>query len=527
MLWKKGIVRKTFILSSLLIFFVIAVSFATLYYLMPRVYYNWKVNSLQNNLTALTQKLRLAADGETGAPLIHAFCEANNVVLFAFDGDGKLVPEMSAPFIGMHGVGNALYVSGGIAGVDAGRASFIAQGTGIPDKDAEMVIERSIGEAPAAIHGQDGISLRWSLLGGNPVNYISLDARVGTALVDSILVRGALQPIDEASGVILMLLPYLFGAAIILGLVLSGFYANKVSKPLLVISDAALSMQAMTPGVKSGIRTDDELGRLSSNLDALYANLLENIEELRSEMDEVNRLERSRTEMMQSASHELKTPITALGGMLEGMIDNVGPYKDRDKYLDECKTQADRLSILVNEILDASRQEYPEREAAAYPADVEPIITRALKEHENEITSKQLKVVRNYGRAGIVANQPELYRVLSNLISNAVRYAPESGEITVNLTVSVPSADGNITGAYILSVINDCNEPMSESELDKLTEPFYTRSFSRDREKSGTGLGLYIVKRALERQKIQYKLEYADGRFMFEMILPGADGVYG
>jgi len=527
MLLKKGIVRKTFILSSLLIFLVIAASFATLYFMMPRFYYNWKVDALQNNLKNLTQKLRQAADGEAGAALVHAFCETNNVVLFAFDGDGKLVPEMSAPFAGMRGVGNTLYVSGGLAGVEAGSTFFGAQVAAVFDENAGVAIERGFGAAPRVAQDPENISLRWSMFGGNPVNYISLDAKVGSGLVDSILVRGALQPIDEASGVILMLLPYLLSAAILLGLVLSGFYANKISKPLLVISDAALSMQTMAPGVVSGIRTDDELGRLSSNLDALYGNLLDNIEKLRSEIDEVNRLERSRTEMMQSASHELKTPVTALSGMLEGMIDNIGQYRDRDKYLNECKTQADRLSILVNEILDASRQEYSYTEPAAYPVDAESIITRALDELGTEIAAKQLKIIRNFGKAEITTNPSVFYRALSNLLTNAARYSPESGEISVNLKAGEPSGAVDKTGVFTLSIINDCVEPIPKTEMVKLTEPFYTRSFSRDREKSGTGLGLYIVKRALERLRIPYKLEYADGRFIFTMTLSGSAGVFG
>jgi len=106
----------------------------------------------------------------------------------------------------------------------------------------------------------------------------------------------------------LSLLPYVFFSAIAMGLLFAWVYARRISKPILQISGATQKMQLMEPDVCSGVRSSDELGLLSQNLDSLYASLLKNIEALKFEKDNATALERSKTEMLQSASHELKTP---------------------------------------------------------------------------------------------------------------------------------------------------------------------------------------------------------------------------
>ena len=681
MLFKKGIVRKTFLFSSLLILLVIIVSFATLYLMMPRFYYQWKVNTLRDNLNVLTQKLKQAPDYETAAPQVQAFSEANNVTLMAFDKDENILAEISTPFIGMRDAGGTFRISGRQAGEDNGRALYdlfiesrgdvriadiagamegatsaggasagstaagsastggansiyyatsadsaasanvavsVAETGTRHDNSSDIRIEdramptdggasagsassggastggansiyyaapaddaaHSAGagsipekrpppggnadalkpddaltqimlmdprEAPIAQYSQqsekDGVMVRWTI-GTGPINSISMEERVDSALIGVIRVRGALQPIDEAKGVILSLLPYVLGAAIILGLFLSGVFANRVSKPLLTISDAALRMQAMNAGVKSGIRTDDELGQLSLNLDALYETLLNNIENLRAEMDEVNRLERSKTEMMQSASHELKTPVAALSGMLEGMIDNIGIYRDKEKYLIECKTEVDKLASLVGEILEASKQDAPGFEPACVTVDAGGIINSALSDFERDIAAKRLTLEKTVENAKISTDPAVFHRIISNLLSNAIRYSPERGVISVSLSPAANGGDGSGCGSsgssgsgsdggssgsgcgnsssggmWMLAIRNDCAEPIADGELEKLVEPFYTRNFSRDRDKSGTGLGLYIVRQALERLQIGYRLEYSDNRFGFIMDL--------
>ena len=315
---------------------------------------------------------------------------------------------------------------------------------------------------------------------------LTLSAQVDTPMAGYIMATTTLQPIDEARGVMLSLLPYVFFSAIAIGLLFAWIYARQISKPILQITGATQKMQRMESGVVSGVRSQDELGLLSQNLDNLYASLLENIGNLKSEKDKATALERSKTEMLQSASHELKTPIAALNGMLEGMADNVGVYKNREKYLAQCMEETRKLSSLVSEILAASKSDTLEDELQICEVSLDAIIGGLLDEYSLHIREKSLSVRCVMPPIKIQTDETILYRALSNVISNAVRYTQNGGEIRIH-----------VSGTWLV-IENQC-QPIPEDEIEKLFEPFYTRNQSRDKAKSGTGLGLYIVKRSLER----------------------------
>lgn len=293
---------------------------------------------------------------------------------------------------------------------------------------------------------------------------------------------------------ILSLMPYVLTISIAVGLFLSWIYARQISKPILQISDAAEKMKHLEPDAVSGIRSQDELGLLSGNLDALYLSLRENIDSLQKEMEKVSCLEKSKTEMMQSASHELKTPIAALSGMLDGMLDNIGVYRDRDRYLLECKAQIEKLSLLVSEILNALKADISEELAESEETSIDGLLQYALADHAVSIQKKQLQITSDLSAVVMMTNPAVLYRVLTNLVGNAVRHTHEDGAIAIVLS------------AEKLVIENQC-DAIPPEDVAKLFEPFYTRSYSRDKTESGTGLGLYIVKRDLERLGIPYQAE--------------------
>lgn len=472
MLLKKGIVRRTFLFSALLIILVILISFAVLYFAMPQYYLYKKEQVLQDNLDRLVTELKASETQEKCASLISDFIEANNASVISFDPNDTPLLELSTPFVSMQ--------SGGKVN------SFLKITRKQNGAEQEVIIKSN-----ALFTSGKALSLRGD---------------IGTPLIDYVMVGGTLQPIDEAKDVVLSLIPYILFIGIAIGLSLSLIYARQISKPILKISGAAVRMQRMEPEAMSGIHTSDELGQLSENLDALYASLLQNIDSLKKETEKANRLERFKTEMMQSASHELKTPIAALSGMLDGMLDNIGVYKNRDKYLSECKEQVEKLSLLVSEILNASKADMQEEEIVLEDTAIDELTKRALADYALTIDEKCLQVSKELPHTVIASDSSVLYRIITNLISNAVRYTPKSGKISIALSKER------------FSIENQCAH-ISKEELDKLLEPFYTRSYNRDKAKSGTGLGLYIVKRNLERLNMKYKLEQTEQGLKFSIFL--------
>ena len=490
---KAGITRRTFLFVALLIVLVTFVSFAILYFAMPSYYLYKKEQALKQGLEKLEDGLKSSTELEACADLIVDFSETYNVTVTTIAPSGIPIIQLSTPFLSMksqHTEHSQIIINGETAEEEQLKDVITELYQIIVTGDEKRVrIKQGKEEISTYITYEVGTDLL-------------MEADIGTILIGKIQIQGTLQPIEEARGVILSLIPYALAAGSGIGLCLAWIYAQQITKPIRKLSAVAVKMKQMEHNVTwtSGVRTNDELGLLSENMDALYMSLSETIESLKAEMDKVNRLEQSKTEMMQAASHELKTPIAALSGMLDGMIDNVGVYKDKEKYLAKCKEQVEKLSFLVKEILAASKTDNDGQMNKLVDTEVDDMIRHILTEYEFIIKEKQLLIDTQMDSVTIQTESVLLYRALANLIGNAVMYTPKNGVIHIALT------------ANQLDIENECSH-IPEEELQKLFEPFYTRSGSRDKTVSGTGLGLYIVKRNLERLSISYHIQNTDTGF--------------
>lgn len=524
---KKGIVLKTFIFTTVLITSVMLVSMGVLYFTLPDYYFYLKEKGLNENSNVLAQELSNAESMEKCVELIASFATKNNVDILPYDANGYFIADMSSQFILLNESGrfmlrvkviedNVFYnaepsneknvfneaetTSKGIVrshGITIGLEPVTAEGI----EPGMSVLEAK--RMPAYSSFSDVALTRKSSFSD-----ISLTREIGGPHIGSVYIISNLQPIDEAKSVILSLTPYLLAFDILIALAAAYFYAKRISRPILAISGAATRMQQMIPGTVSNIRTDDELGELSLNLDNMYVSLCANIEKLQEEMTAAHQLEQSKTDFMRAASHELKTPIAALNGITEGMIDGIGIYKNKEKYLTESKKLIDRLSQLVNEILNASAVDNINDAVSFEPVDISLIIRKALKGYSLFIEEKNLRVSFEPFDFVCHTDKQILLNAISNLISNAVKYTDTGGEIKISFSREQDSG--------VLAIENQCGN-ISDDELQKLFEPFYSRSYSRDRSKSGTGLGLFIVKRNLERLNILYKFENTQSGVRFCM----------
>lgn len=504
---KTGIVRKTFLFAALLIVLVTFVSVAILYFAMPSFYLYKKEQSLKAGLVSLEVSLKESMDQETCMVLIANFAEGYNVTVTSIDLQGMPILTLSSPFVSlpaMEKAGGQLVINGEFA-EDEQLTEIIYQ--------FSQTFREDLNQKTSIMYKKEDVeAYLWIDIG----NTILLETDIKTDIIDKIQVQGTLQPIEEARGVILSLIPYVLAAGCAIGLCLAWIYARQITKPILKLSEAAVRMKQMeyfppnkgeggSPEVIAEIKTGDELELLSDNMNALYQSLSKTIEDLKMEMEKVSRLEQSKTEMMQSASHELKTPIAALGGMLDGMIEQVGVYKDKETYLRKCRGQVEKLSFLVKEILEASRTDRRGQADKPVEIEVDEMIKKILTEYEFQIGEKQLQLKTEMNKVAIRTDPAVLYRVIMNLIGNAVSYTPRKGELRIKLSKEQ------------LVIENQCSY-IPEEEMQKLFEPFYTRSSSRDKTVSGTGLGLYIVKRNLEQLAIPYQAESTETGFKISLF---------
>ena len=207
----------------------------------------------------------------------------------------------------------------------------------------------------------------------------------------------------------------------------------------------------------------------------------------------VRRLERVRRDFVANVSHELKTPLTAIKGYVEALLG--GAMEDpvtNVRFLEKIDRNVGRLSNLVQDILSLARIESHEDvdlgDAASVRIDWRSIVQAVAVAHEDEAAAKGITMsVKLSDEPLVVAGEREAMRqILDNLVSNAIKYTPKSGQVWI---------DGHKkAGSECEIVVRDSGIGIPEKHLDRIFERFYRVDVARSREMGGTGLGLSIVK---------------------------------
>lgn len=157
---------------------------------------------------------------------------------------------------------------------------------------------------------------------------------------------------------ILKALPVSLVCSTIIALGCSLLYSKVLTSPIRLISKTTEQMENLDKTAACPVTSTDEIGGLAANINKLYSSLLSTIENLEEEKQKVCEAEQSKIDFLRAASHELKTPVTALNAILENMILGVGKYKDRDTCLIECKAITEQLSSMIKEVLDTSKMDF-------------------------------------------------------------------------------------------------------------------------------------------------------------------------
>ena len=197
-------------------------------------------------------------------------------------------------------------------------------------------------------------------------------------------------------------------------------------------------------------------------------------------------LEHMRRDFVANVSHELRTPLTVIHGYLEMLDADDNP--EWATLLAEMRQQSQRMTRLVEDLLTLSRldarDELPEERVA-----MQPLLASLAREAEALSGGRHRIVVEDSAGIDLRGSSRDLHSAFSNLLSNAVRYSPDGGEIVVQFL-------GDADGGTSLTV-RDTGVGIPPEHLPRLTERFYRVSTSRSRDTGGTGLGLAIVKHVL------------------------------
>jgi two-component system phosphate regulon sensor histidine kinase PhoR len=216
-------------------------------------------------------------------------------------------------------------------------------------------------------------------------------------------------------------------------------------------------------------------------------------------------LETVRRDFVANVSHELKTPLTVVGGFLETLHDHPDlPAEERARQIELMLDQTRRMQRLVDDLLILSRLESAATPLQEGPVNVPALVRKLSKEAEN--LSRGRHTIRADIRADVwlTGAERELESAFGNLVSNAVRYTPAGGEVVL-CWEAMP--DG---GACFF--VSDTGIGIEPQHIPRLTERFYRVDRSRSRETGGTGLGLSIVKHVLTRHQGRLEIESQVGK---------------
>ncbi len=225
------------------------------------------------------------------------------------------------------------------------------------------------------------------------------------------------------------------------------------------------------------------------------------------------RLETTRRDFVANVSHELRTPLTVVGGFLETLDDMDTPDPEMSKRaIGLMRQQTDRMTRLVEDLLTLSRLESTQNPLRDEDVNV-PELLRALHQDALVLSAGRHRIrVKLESADGLKGNTEELRSAFGNLISNAVRYTPENGEIEIRWEMR----DGQPTFA-----VHDSGIGIEPQHIDRLTERFYRVDRSRSRETGGTGLGLAIVKHVLNRHQARLDIQSTLGNgSTFSVVFP-------
>ncbi|MGB1616418.1 MAG: ATP-binding protein [Pseudomonadales bacterium] len=215
------------------------------------------------------------------------------------------------------------------------------------------------------------------------------------------------------------------------------------------------------------------------------------------DVSELLRLERVRTDFVANASHELKTPISALRGFIDTMADdNDMPNDIRTSFLERSQQQVLRLGAIVQDLMQLSRLEAGQALPYTSERRLKPLLETVYKTHRSDAELQEvqleLKVSDSASTARIRTNQGDFSQMIANLVENAIHYSDPGQKVLIDAFTQQKS--------MIIQVI-DQGSGIPVKEHDKIFERFYRVDQARSRDAGGTGLGLSIVKHIAERHR--------------------------
>lgn len=292
-------------------------------------------------------------------------------------------------------------------------------------------------------------------------------------------------------------LPYSLLLSLIVSVIVALVYAKFIKNNIEEIKSVTDDMMLLDKNALLAVTSNDEIGDLKRQINELYFTLLQSIDDLEVKNKEILKLEALKYDFYRGASHELKTPLASLKIILENMQYNIGKYKDRDKYIASCIEITDELSQNITQILSLSSIDHLKEDGSEIL--INDILQDVIEKYRVISKQKNITINNQVQDETIYINHQALTMILSNLMSNAVKYTDDHGEINIGVD----------KGWFFME---NTNEHVKALSIDGIFDVKFDIN-----KKTSNGLGLYIVSSLLDNYNKQYKVETTDAAFIFKI----------
>lgn len=393
--------------------------------------------------------------------------------------------------------------------------------------DALLQWKQNEGQVDGAEHGDKVVQMEWvDEWSGIPYTLLIRPLTDAGNEGRYLAVMTSLQPVGEAVKILKQYVVYIAPVILLLVVLLSLMYSRSVTRPFILLNRSAARLAKLDFTEPPEIRSNDEFGELSRslvelsrNLDHALTELTEANGKLQADMEEKQRLEQLRKELIANISHELKTPLGIVKGYAEGLQDGIADDK-KEQYLSYIVSETDRMNALIMDMLELSKYEVKAVQLQERAVSIRTLVRKVADSFAGQLDNKHLKLhmIADAEDYLVEADPKRMGQVVVNLLSNAIRHARERSVLTIRIEKT--------TAGRAATTIENVGSPIAEEELGRIWHQFYRIERARDRKSGGTGLGLAIVKHILELHESRFGVKNTNEgvAFYFDLKLAHDNG---
>lgn len=289
---------------------------------------------------------------------------------------------------------------------------------------------------------------------------------------------------------------FVFIISLIVAYIISTSFTNPIKK----MNEQARKIRNLDFSEICEVKSKDEIGELSKNINKMAFTIESNIKDLKTEIDDKARIDEKRQALLNNVSHELKTPLSLMQGYAEGLKININKdNKKKDYYCNVILEETNKMNTLVESLLDIQSMESGEESLSKTNFEVNKFVKDTVDKYSKMFEDNEIELkVNTIRKTTVNGDLFMLERVLTNYITNAINYVDDKKKVKIK----VKDTEESIR----VEVFNTTSE-VSDDDISKIWDSFYKADKARSRDKGGHGLGLSIVKAIMEAHDNKYGLE--------------------